>query len=246
MKAWERAMIFVAKSPLQLKFGGSTEVKHAVDSQVTIILDENAINEALNEVVHPSDPFCTPTKINLYKLEYKKQFDPSSFDYTYRDILEHGFRHRTHPNVSINQIEILRDGLQKQADEKLGSNRNIAVLFNPAVDNFSNKAVPCFNEILVRWESKCQCSVHTTFRSHDLATGWNPNMLAMSEFVNKEIAKPAGCKIKYWVEHNYSLHIYNYDLHIVQGIQIVNRTPSLAAKQEIYNNVAEDDMNAKR
>ena len=48
IKAWERAMIFIANSPLRLKFGGGTEVKHALDSQVSIILDKNAIDELLN------------------------------------------------------------------------------------------------------------------------------------------------------------------------------------------------------
>jgi len=228
-KAWERAMLFVANSPQELKFGGGTEVKKARDSQVSIILNKNAIDDALNERWHPSDPFCTKDKIRLYKEEYKAGFDASTFDYTYRDRLEQGFRY--HNGYPLNQIDILRNGLQKQIDEQLPSNRNIAILFNPIIDNFSGKATPCFNEILVRWESKNTCSVHTTFRSHDLGSAWNANMLALTEFIYEEVAKPCGCKIVYWSEHNYSLHIYDYDLPIAQNMKIVSRNPNLSITQ---------------
>ena len=240
MKAWERAMLFIANSPEKLKFGGGTEVKHALDSQLSIILDKNAVDELLNEQWHPSDPFCSVERIKAYKAEYKKGFPADTFDYTYRNILEEGFNF--HDNAYgyhiVNQIDILRKGLQKQIDEQMGSNRNVAILFNPVVDNFSGKATPCFNEILVRWEGDKWCSVHTTFRSHDLASAWNSNMLALTEFINEEIVKPCSCKILYWSEHNYSLHIYEYDLHIVNEIVKVNRSPALNVLQEKYDNIS--------
>lgn len=239
MKAWERSMYFIANSPLDLRFGGGTEIKHALDSQVSIILDQNAINELLNGQWHPSDPFCTPDRVKAYKTEYKKEFDASVFDYTYRDILANGFL--LGDSITLDQINILREGLQKQIDEQMGSNRNIAVLFNPSIDNFSGKAIPCWNEILVRWEKKGYCSVHTTFRSHDMSA-WNANMLAISEFVNDEIVEPCNCKILYWSEHNYSLHIYTYDLPIVNEIVKVNRNPSLQMLQEKYDDISRGDI----
>ena len=239
MKAWERAMYFIANSPLKLKFGGGTEVKHAFDSQVSIILDQNAIDELLNEQWHPSDPFCTKDRVKAYKAEYKKEFDASVFDYTYRNILEEGFGYFNGAFIykNVNQIDILRNGLKKQIDEQMGSNRNIAILFNPVADNNPGRARPCWNEILVRWEKEGYCSIHTTFRSHDMSA-WNPNMLAISEFVNEEIVKPCGCKILYWSEHNYSLHIYEYDLHIVDKIKKVSRNPMLTDKQKGYDKIS--------
>ena len=245
MKAWERTMLFVANSPLKLKFGGGTEVKHALDSQVSIILDKNAIDELLNEQWHPSDPFCTPERVKAYKEEYKKGFPVDTFDYTYRDRLENGFVKQTTPYTGdgklINQIDILRNGLQKQIKEKMGSNRNVAVLFNPEIDNFSGKAIPCLNEILIRWEKEGYCSVHTTFRSHDMSA-WNANMLALTEFIYEEIVRPCGCKILYWSEHNYSLHIYEYDLHIVNEMVKINRNPALVTKQEKYNSISSGNI----
>ena len=239
MKAWERTMLFVANSPLRLKFGGGTEVKHALDSQVHIILDKNAVDELLNKQWHPSDPFCTPERVKAYKAEYKKDFPADTFDYTYRDRLENGFGDDYYNKV--NQIDILRNGLQKQIDEQMGSNRNIAVLFNPIIDNFSGKAIPCLNEILIRWEKEGYCSVHTTFRSHDMSA-WNANMLAISEFIYEEIVKPCGCKILYWSEHNYSLHIYEYDLHIVNEMVKISRNPVLSFVQERYNNISSGNI----
>lgn len=237
MKAWEKAMNFVAKSPLKLKFGGGDEIKYASDSQVSIILDKNAVNELLNEQWHPSDPFCTPERVKAYKAEYKKGFDVSVFDYTYRDILEEGFDDACGYDP-IDQIVILKKGLQKQVDEKMGSNRNVAVLFNPGIDNFSGLAIPCWNEILIRWEKEGYCSVHTTFRSHDLASAWNANMLAITEFIYEEIAKPCECKILYWSEHNYSLHIYEYDLHIIDEMTNIGRNPVLSLIQNRYDTIA--------
>jgi thymidylate synthase len=239
MKAWERAMLFIANSPEKLKFGGGTEVKHALDSQVTIILDKNAVDELLNEQWHPSDPFCTVERVKAYKAEYKKEFPADTFDYTYRNILEEGFW--IDEFSVVDQIGILRVGLQKQIDEQMGSNRNVAVLFNPGIDNFSGKAIPCLNEILVRWEKEGYCSIHTTFRSHDMSA-WNANMLALTKFIYEEIVKPCGCKILYWSEHNYSLHIYLYDLHIVNEMVKVNRSPALISRQALYDNTSSGNI----
>lgn len=261
MKAWEKAMYFVANSPSRLKFGGGTEVKHALDSQVHIILDKNAVDELLNEQWHPSDPFCTPERVKAYKQEYKKDFPADTFDYTYRDRLERGFQITVPKRLSfirkilnvlsgdttkskqkyINQIDILKEGLQKQIDEQMGSNRNVAVLFNPSHDNFSGKAIPCWNEVLIRWEKEGYCSIHTTFRSHDMSA-WNANMLALTKFIYEEIVKPCGCKILWWSEHNYSLHIYEYDLHIVNEMVKVNRNLNLTAIQEKYDNISSGNI----
>lgn len=64
-KAWEEAVKFVRESPEKLVFGGGSEVKHAHDSQCTIVLDRNAVSDVLRNVVHPSDPFATQLKLNV-------------------------------------------------------------------------------------------------------------------------------------------------------------------------------------
>jgi thymidylate synthase len=228
-KAWEEAVKFVRTSPMTIEFGGGSERKPAVDSQTSIILDRNAILDVLAWKVHPSDPFGTPVKISEYLKEYQAGFDASRFDYTYRDRLEHGFNH--------NQLGILRVGLQTQLQEKLSSNRNIAVLFNPEIENFSGKATPCLNEILIRYEGNNEVSIHTTFRSHDLFQAWESNTIAVITMLNEEIVKPCGCTIKFLSEHNYSLHIYKHNLEQANGIKEVSINPQLRAIQEKYNSI---------
>lgn len=260
-KAWERAVCFVRQSKQKLNFGGGTENKHAVDSGCEIILDNNAIQDVLNHITHPSDPFATPDKIKEYLKEYEAGFDASRFDYTYRDRLERGFhiegeleeelRHKSqyitnplfsdiHPNGYsghrfLNQLKVLKYGLQKQINEDLSSNRNVAILFNPLIENFSGKSTPCWNEVLVRYEKNNEVSIHTLFRSHDLFGAWESNMIAIVTMLNEEIIKPCNCQIKYVKEHNFSLHIYEYDLPQANNIKIIPRNPMFQRLQTKYD-----------
>jgi len=249
--AWERAMRFVHESPQVFTFGGGSEIKHAVDSQTNFLLDRNAVAGAIAGKYHPSDPFCSPVKNVEYRKEYTAEFDSATFDYTYYDLAVNGFRRYqptaglkerlvkklfhldTYTTSNVDQIAILRDGLQKQIDEQLQSNRNVAVLFNPAVVNYSKKTIPCLNFIQVRWEGGNRCSTHTLFRSHDLGTAWNSNLLTASWFVDRDIAKPCGCVIDSWDEKNTSLHIYDYDLPIVDNMITVHRNPALQSRQDM-------------
>lgn len=250
-KAWEEAVKFVRKSPEKLTFGGGKEVKHAHDSQCTIILDEHAVREVLNHVVHPSDPFATPDKLREYINEYSDSYDASKFDYTYYNILKQGFKDYSmnpYPNMAsdkgftlvesiypFNQIEALRKGLRKQCDEELSSNRNVAVIWNPVVHTYSPKAQPCWNEVMVRWKQERQAQIYWTFRSHDLFGAWEGNTVAMTEFLNRDVVKPCGCEIVEIYEFNYSLHIYDYDLDAANSIKTVPINPALQRLQDKYD-----------
>ena len=172
-KAWEKAVKFVRNSPERLTFGGGKEVKHARDSQCTIILDEHAVCDVLDHVVHISDPFATSDKLREYIKEYTDEYDASRFDYTYYNILKEGFYKNIGSDTPFcdallcgkdynyfNQIEALRVGLDKQCKERLSSNRNVAVLWNPVVHTYSNKASPCWNEVMVRWKEDSKVQIY--------------------------------------------------------------------------------------
>lgn len=252
-KAWEEAVKFVRDSPEKLMFGGGTEIKHAVDSQCSIILDEHAVREVLQHVVHISDPFATPLKLKEYISEYTDEYDASRFDYTYHKILKEGFnKHKIIARTGVceideetyilqelpfNQIEALRFGLEKQCKEKLSSNRNVAVLWNPVVHTYSPKATPCWNEISVRWKQEGQVQIYWTFRSHDLFSAWGGNTVAMIEFLNRVVVKPCNCEIVEVCEFNYSLHIYDYDLPKANEIKILQINPALQRLQDKYNRI---------
>lgn len=244
--AWQWTVEFVRKSPEKIVFGGDKEIKHAVDSQCTIILDEHAVRDVLNHVVHPSDPFATPNKLREYISEYSDAYNSTKFDYTYYDILKRGFfvTNANSPKESfLNQIDLLREWLQKQIDENLSSNRNVAVLFNPVVNAHSNKSTPCWNEVLIRYipsdhHGMRGAKIYNHFRSHDLGTAWEGNMVAMIEFLNRDIVKPCGCEIVEIVETNFSLHIYDYDLPAMNKIKKLQVNPALQSLQDKYNRIS--------
>lgn len=236
--AWQWAVEFVRKSKYEISFGGGKEIKHAVDSQCTIILDSNAVRDVLNHVTHPSDPFATPDKIKHYIDEYSDGFDASIFDYTYYDILKRGFFvTNSTEGCFLNQINVLRKGLMKQKTEKLSSNRNVAVLWNPIVQSSSNKSQPCLNEVSVRWMPGDKAVIYNHFRSHDLFAAWGANMIAITEFLNRDVIKPCGCELDGIVETNFSLHIYKYDLEQANEIKELHVSPALQRLQFKYNSM---------
>ncbi len=228
--AWQKAVEFVSESPEKLVFGKGKEIKHARDSQCTIILDEHAVRDVLRHEVHPSDPFATPLKLKEYIAEYTDEYDASRFDYTYYDILKGGVN-------GFNQIKALRIGLKTQCKERLSSNRDVAVLWNPLVHTYSPKALPCWNEVMVRWKQDRQVQLYWTFRSHDLFSAWEGNTIAITEFLNREVVKPCGCEIVEICEFNYSLHIYDYDIPKANEIKILSVNPALQRLQDKYDRI---------
>lgn len=247
-KAWEEAVKFVRDSPEKFTFGGGKEVKHARDSQCTIILDEHAVRDVLRHEVHPSDPFATELKLKEYIAEYTNEYDADRFDYTYYNILKEGFKEikylystydcGVHDSSGFfNQINALRIGLEKQCKERLSSNRNVAVLWNPVVHTYSPKAQPCWNEVMVRWKQDGQAQIYLTFRSHDLFSAWEGNAVAMIEFLNRDVVHPCGCEIVEVCEFNYSLHIYDYDLPKAIEIKTLQINPALQRLQDKYDRI---------
>ena len=235
--AWQKAVEFVRKSKHELEFGGTNEEKHAVDSQVSIILDEHAIKEVLNYKkylnVHPSDPFCDVNRVNAYLEEYKDGFDSSKFSYTYFKELKTGFLDKD--GNPIDQLNKLKEGLAKQIYENRPSNRNVAILYNPAKWDMESSS-PCFNEVSIRYERNHMASIHVVFRSHDLFQAWEANLIAIVNMLYKDVIAPSGCDIAFYSEHNISLHIYNYNLKDANEIKNVGINPLLKRVQYKYNN----------
>lgn len=235
--AWQSAVNFVRKSPYIIQFGGGKEIKHARDSQVQIILDEHAIEDALNHKVHPSDPFCSKERLQAYIEEYKSTYDASKFSYTYRNELETTFVKID--NSYLNQITKLRDGLKKQIEENLPSNRNIAILYNPLKWDM-NSASPCWDILWIRYEKTDEdgiiwVSITTFYRSHDLTDAWESNFIAQVTMVQEEILNPLKAKILSWRENNASLHIYEHNIKMANNIKEIYVNSVLQFLQVQYN-----------
>jgi len=245
-KAWERAVEFIKKSNHRITFGGGLEVKHAVDSSVTVILDNNAINDALKHIVHPSDSFCTDRygnpsedRICAYIKEYDKDFDYTKFVYTYYGEMVNG---------KTNLINKLKDGLMFQIESTytdkngniikgLPSNRNVVTLLNNERWGMLD-SLPCWNILWIRLEridedGTVWVSVSTWYRSHDVTDAWESNFIAQVTMVVRDILEPLNAKILSWTEGNASLHIYEHNLDI--KLKNIPRNPMLQRLQDKYD-----------
>lgn len=240
--AWQQAVKYVRKSPEIIRFGGGTEIKHARDSKVQIILDNHAIEDAFRHTVHPSDSFCTDKngnpseeRINTYIREYTKEYDASNFTYTYYDELVNGFENEY---GHINLINKLKNGLKFQIGSNLPSNRNVVTLLNNGKWDMLS-SMPCWNILWIRFEKYedgiVWVSVATWYRSHDLTDAWESNFIAQVTFIQKEILDPLNAKILYWHESNASLHIYEHNLDMANNIKTISLSPQLTQLQARYD-----------
>jgi len=241
---WQEMVKYVRESKHIIEFGGGAEIKHAHDSQVQIILDHHAIEDALNNVVHPSDPFCTDkngnpseNRIMTYVNEYRYDFDASKFSYTYYYELTKGMERQT--GCLLNLISKLRDGLKFQIDNKLPSNRNVVTLLDNTKWNMMT-STPCWNILWIRLEridpnGTVWVSISTWYRSHDLTDAWESNFIAQVTFIVNEILKPLNAKILFWHESNASLHIYKHNLDMAMTIKEISVSPNLIMLQKKYD-----------
>jgi hypothetical protein len=261
---WQEAVKFVRESKHELIFGGVPEVKYALDSQVQIILDNHAIEDALKHIVHPSDPFCTDSngnpsenRIMTYVDEYNKKFDATKFSYTYYGELTKNFIRSSRTDneidntIYVNLISKLREGLRFQIESTyvnkdgriikgLPSNRNVITLLDNTKWGMMD-SLPCWNILWIRLEridenGVAWVSVNTWYRSHDLTDAWESNFIAQVTMVVKEILEPLNAKILYWKEDNASLHIYRHNLDLANKIKIISVSPYLINLQKKYEN----------
>ena len=122
--------------------------------------------------------------------------DEDSFIYTYSERLQN-YQGR---NQLIDIVERLK--------QDMGSNRAVAVTFNPFLDN-EREDIPCLQLIqaLVR-NDKLILSVY--FRSNDLYGAFPSNMMFLT-YLGMKIANELGVEFDYIDYHCSSLHVYETD-----------------------------------
>ena len=130
--------------------------------------------------------------------------DENSFIYTYSERLQN-YQGR---NQLIDIVERLK--------QDMGSNRAVAVTFNPFIDN-ERADIPCLQLIqaLVR-DDKLILSVY--FRSNDLYGAFPSNMMFLT-YLGMKIADEIGVKFDYIDYHCSSLHIYETDYQ--QALKVI-------------------------
>ena len=130
--------------------------------------------------------------------------DKNSFIYTYPERLQN-YQGRNQLIDIVNRLQ-----------QDIGSNRAVAVTFNPFVDNEYDD-IPCLQLIqaLVR-NDKLILSVY--FRSNDLYGAFPSNMMFLT-YLGMKIAKELDVKFDYIDYHCSSLHIYETDYE--QALKVV-------------------------
>jgi thymidylate synthase len=220
--AWLTAMNNVLKSGIDIAFGSLKEPKYAKDSCQVISLTGNAIDQMSRGILHPDFSFKS---VEQYKKEFDVDFlreyntwpEEKKFTYLY---VERIVQYKGQNGI-IDQLKVLKDQLEDQINNKIGSNRSQVITWEPEVDTVSN-ASPCFQRAWSRWIGEENgvnyVDLHLDWRSRDLFNAWQPNLIAVTWMLNKYVYGPSNCKIFRLIDKNDSLHIYKGDIELAKEI----------------------------
>lgn len=115
-------------------------------------------------------------------------------------------------NYPENQFNIIRDRLLNN----IGSNRGVAVLYNPTID-YDREDIPCLNWLQATVRNN-KLRLHCMFRSNDIYGAWPSNMLLLSYLgykLSEELENVSFLGIDY---HCSSAHYYKTDEEAVKKI----------------------------
>jgi len=147
----------------------------------------------------------------------------------------------------IDQLSVIRDKISKRiakGGDCLVSNRDQIITWIPDRDMFVDEDQPCMQRLQVfvykypnnsygRYinettsETKGKAEFHVTWRSRDLYSAWNSNMIALIKTMNREIFEPNNLEIIRVIDFCNSLHIYEGDWEAASGVKPVLINPML-------------------
>lgn len=221
--SWTKAVKFCYKYGKPVVFGDRKDPKKAKDSCQVISLTGGAINEILDRKIHPQFPFKSIKEYcneftREYLEEYSKKPDNQQFNYLYFERLVNYDCGRE--GGIIDQLAIMKSQLHEQIESGVMSNRSKVITWYPDMDLYST-ASPCLSEIQVRYIGENQVDIHWHFRSRDLISAFQANVIALTECLNREVIWPNNCKIARIVDYSDSLHIYDNMQNVVKDLEFV-------------------------
>ena len=235
--AWARAVRTVMRDGKQIEFGGKIkgkeqyEKKGAMDIDLNIVLEGNAIKEAINGKLHPQFP--TKEKVLAgYLKEWERGYDwrKQGFTYCYENRIENYPDNKYcldgTENDIIDQWKLAKEDLAQQIETGIQSNRNVIVIGNPSIDRFEiPDSPPCLREIWIRHEGNHKVSVKWFFRSRDLFSAWQTNVIGLLSAVKREVTDPNDCEIIQVIDKNHSLYIYEGDWKVAREVTLLPYNP---------------------
>jgi thymidylate synthase len=225
--AWAKAILTVLSKGTDLVIGGGVERKQIKDSCMLISLTGNAIKQVEARELHPQYPF---RRIEEYCNEFTRAFLEAyrtkpvteQFSYLYFERLAHyeapSSSHRS------DQITLLKNALADQIKEDITSNRAQAITWYVPLD-IEQSSPPCLQRIQIRYIPDKSVDAHLTWRSRDLFTAWQSNIVCIIEMLNREVIKPNNCQIVRIIDYSDSLHLYRRDIEDAKKVKLVPVSP---------------------
>jgi thymidylate synthase len=198
--AWARAVRYVLRDGRKITIGDASEPKPIRDACMLFELTGDAIRQIEDRELHPQfpfqhiDPYCKQFT-REYLSQYIEKPDQERFLAMYGD---------------LDQMARLRKCLATQMDTRIGSNRDQVVTWQAKTD-LGSASPPCLQRIWIRYLGDQSVEVHLTWRSRDLYTAWQVNIVAIIDMLNREVIRPNNCRIVKLVDYADSLHIYESD-----------------------------------
>ena len=224
--AYARAVRTVIRDGIDIVIGDISEPKPIRDSCMTISLTGNAITQIENRELHLQFPF---RHIDQYCEEFTRKYlshylaKPSEerFSYLY---LERLARYGDIAHGYTDQLVYSQHRLREEIEYDISSNRHQAITWRPSTDILSS-ASPCLQRIWIRYLGDHAVEVHLTWRSRDLYTAWQANIIALIDMLNREVIEPNMCRIVKLVDYADSMHIYKSDWEAAKLVKIVQTNP---------------------
>ena len=222
--AWYKAIREVIRNGIDITFGSSAEPKEARDSCQIIEMTGDAIKQIARKEIHPQYPFKLVNQYcNEFTYEYLRKYvdlpEEKKFAYLYFQRLTY-----YHRESGSNQIECMRMGLKDMIESGILSNREQAITWIPFDNDFADtysKTPPCLQRVWIRYCGNNLVDVHLDWRSRDLYTAWQSNIIALVYMLNREVVHPNNCKIARIIDFSDSLHIYKADLDAANAVEPV-------------------------
>jgi len=209
-EAWEKLVRRCMRSGVVINFGGTEEEKIAKDISSITILEGAAISQVLNEEL-PEGVSFKGKAVSRYKKEYTRKFANEQKNLPVDDIGKHPYTYIGRFIFPIDQLEVVRKGIEFQQKTGIQSNRTQMITWDTSKDSFTSASPPCLQRVWIRWYPGDVLDVQFDWRSRDLYDAWTSNLIGLIWMVNEYIAIPNNCTIGRIVDKCNSLHVYKYN-----------------------------------
>ena len=219
--AWARAVRQCLRDGRKITIGDASEPKPITDACVLFELTGDAIRQIEARELHPQFPF---QHIDPYCEEFTREYLSQYIEKPDRERFSYLYFERLAMYGDLDQMALLRKCLATQIGTGIGSNRDQAITWQAETD-LGSTSPPCLQRIFIRYLGDQSVEVHLTWRSRDLYTAWQVNIVAIIDMLNREVIRPNNCRIVKLTDYADSLHIYESDREGAERVKLLPASP---------------------